>query len=105
VPRYLVESPPDQGLPPVDEPKTQAHAEEVLHDENQRRLEGAVRSGKMAFEEFKDVWMKDYAEAEEISEHTLADYRGIFKNHLMPEFGFRCLDKISIQDIQKFKAN
>jgi integrase len=90
----------------VDEPRTRKHAEEVLAKRLQELHSGTyVEPKESTFSDFKTVWMRDYAEGEgEIRQSTLENYRGYFKNHLIPAFGDRLLDSLTTKDIQGFKA-
>ena len=64
-----------------------------------------IEPRQITFDEFKDVWMETYAEGEgEIRPSTLIQYRGFFKNHLVPAFGPKQLTAITVKDIQDYKA-
>jgi len=90
----------------VEEPRTRKHAEEVLAKRLQELHWGTyVELKEITFSEFKTVWMRDYAEGEgEIRQSTLENYRGYFKNHLLPAFEDRQLDSLTTKNIQGFKA-
>lgn len=90
----------------VPEPRTRKHADQLLAQRLQELHTGSyVQLKDSTFEDFKDVWMWDYAEGEgEIRQSTLENYRGYFKNHLVPVFGHRQLSTITTKDIQEFKA-
>ncbi len=62
-----------------------------------------IEPSKMLFREFKDKWLKNYAIGQ-VKPGTVADYTGYFKNHLLPGFGDKPLSRISVEDVQAFKA-
>jgi len=90
----------------VPEPRTRKHAEKLLAQRLQELHAGTfVEPKEITFGDFKDVWMRDYAEGEgEILQATLENYYGYFKNHLMPVFGERRLSALTTKDVQEFKA-
>jgi len=90
----------------VDPPRTRKHAEKLLAERLTQISRGEFIEPKRATsEEFKDTWMEKYAEGEgSIRPSTLTSYRGFFRNHLIPAFGDKALSRISVEDVQGFKA-
>jgi integrase len=85
---------------------TKKAAEKLLARRLHEVQEGSyVEPTKITFGEFKDIWMEKYAEGEgSIRLSTLALYRGLFRNHLLPAFGGVELQRIRQEDVQAFKA-
>ncbi len=52
------------------------------------------------FEEVYDDWLEEYRKLVKTS--TLINTEAVFKNHIIPKFGGTSIDKITLQDCQKF---
>ncbi|MGM8140072.1 tyrosine-type recombinase/integrase [Enterococcus italicus] len=52
------------------------------------------------FEEVYGDWLEEYRKL--VKSSTLINTEAIFKNHIIPEFGDTAIDKITLQDCQKF---
>ena len=88
----------------VDEPRTRKHAEELLAERLSQINRGEyIEPKKTTFEEFKEVWVKKYAETQ-VRLSTMALYDSLFNKHLIPAFGPLQVARITVEDVQGLKS-
>ena len=64
---------------------------------------GFVRNGKpMTFREFIDVWRTDHVATQELKPATIRGYDSLIERHLLPAFGDRRMDHITMEHIRRF---
>jgi integrase len=88
----------------VSEPNTRKHAEKLLT----KRL-GEIDRGEfiepsnMLFRDFAKKWLETYAKGQ-VKPGTAEDYKGYMANHLNPAFGEKPVSRITVEDVQRFRA-
>ena len=97
----------ERGRPPAGY-FTKRTAEGWLQDllgEARRGTLPGMRSGGATFADAAEEWLRFIAQDRERKPSTLRDYRSVLNAHLLPAFGDRPLESITVEEIEAWRAS
>lgn len=97
----------ERGRPPAGyftKRAAEAWLQDVLSRARRGNLPG-MRSNEVTFAEAAEEWLRFIEQDRERKPSTLRDYRSVLKAHLLPEFGERKLDSITVDEIEAWRRS
>ena len=96
----------ERGRPPAGyftKRTAESWLQDVLVQARQGTLRG-MRSGNATFAEAAEEWLRFIAQDRERKPSTLRDYRSALNAHLLPAFGERQLESITVEEIEAWRG-
>ena len=97
----------ERGRPPTGyftKRTAEGWLQDVLGEARRGTLPG-MRSGGATFAEAAEEWLRFIAQDRERKPSTLRDYRSVLNAHLLPAFGDRPLESITVDEIEAWRAS
>ena len=97
----------ERGRPPVGcftKRTAEAWLQDVLGQARRGTLSG-MRSGGATFAEAAEEWLRFIAQDRERKPSTIRDYRSVLNAHLLPAFGHRELESITVEEIEVWRGS